>query len=562
MLKCHNSNNKENRQNLEHSNLQLQQKSSREMVFSLWKGLASILVDFSAWTSTHGIPHIGLSKATWLRIVWVVIFAFCSSMFFLQIKGLIQKYFSYPVNVDTALLYGERVFPMVTLCNLNAYKMSVASEGIMKDLINAYQASGPDSTFGFTDTTFDRKQRAFKWMNMMYNDLVTEDEQKNTTYSYADLFISCSYNTENCNETDFSTYVDPYFGRCYSFNYDSSKTSSRAGPLYGLNIVLRVNQAEYLPWTQSAGAAIQVLDQSEHPFVYTDGFFTPVGVASAIGVSFVSQKKLAHPYSSCSDVGGDQTVYYDTPMYQLEACIRSCLQDKIVATCDCYDATFPYTGNETNVNCYQASDPNSKVDCILNITSTDGKTGFNVNEECSCPQSCSESTYNPTLSTAFWPATQYTPQECVTPNNDYLYWDPNDRPSCKNWYGDNTVYLEIYYERMNYQVLTESPAYAFINLVSDTGGQVGLWLGMSVISCIEFLTLIVLLICYCLTRPKDAYLPQFDEAEEQRQREQERKMREKQEKLFGRKMSNPPNSQQIYSTDEHMDLPPKVQEPN
>ena len=57
-------------------------------------------------------------------------------MFFFQIKGIIEKYFSYPVNVDTALLFGERVFPTVTLCNLNAYKKSVASGGELGDLVS------------------------------------------------------------------------------------------------------------------------------------------------------------------------------------------------------------------------------------------------------------------------------------------------------------------------------------------------------------------------------------------------------------------------------------------
>ena len=185
-------------------------------------------------------------------------------------------------------------------------------------------------------------------------------EEKDTTYSLEDLFISCSYNTKNCNESDFSTFVDPYYGRCYSFNFDGSKTSSRAGPLYGLTMVLRVNQAEYLPWIQSAGIVFEVHDQDERPFVYTNGFFAPVGAASSVGVSFVSKTKLPHPYSTCSDTGGSQEIYYDTAKYQPEACINSCIQDEIVNTCGCFDATFPYSQNMTSVNCLSTDNPNEK----------------------------------------------------------------------------------------------------------------------------------------------------------------------------------------------------------
>ncbi|KAK6061655.1 hypothetical protein COOONC_00674 [Cooperia oncophora] len=45
--------------------------------------------------------------------------------------------------------------------------------------------------------------------------------------------------------------------------------------------------------------------------------------------------------------------------------------------------------------------------------------------------------------------------------------------------------LEIYYEQMSYEVLRESESYSIVNLVSDIGGQMGLWLGASVLTAIE-----------------------------------------------------------------------------
>lgn len=37
--------------------------------------------------------------------------------------------------------------------------------------------------------------------------------------------------------------------------------------------------------------------------------------------------------------------------------------------------------------------------------------------------------------------------------------------------------LEIYYEQMSYEKLTEHESYLFVNFISDVGGQAGLWLG-------------------------------------------------------------------------------------
>ncbi|KAE9549931.1 hypothetical protein FO519_006849 [Halicephalobus sp. NKZ332] len=524
---------------------------------NLYKGLASIMIDYSAWTSIHGIPHIGMANALWLRLLWVVIVAFCSAMFIYQLVGIIMKYLSYPVNVDTQLQFGEKTFPAVTVCNLNPWNQDLPTTEEFQDLIDSYETGMP-ADFGFTGDTYDKVQRAKKWAQFLFSDLVTLDATSQASYNYTDLFISCSYNTKNCNETDFSSFYDQNYGSCHTFNFDGRYSSSRAGPLYGLRAVMRIRTEEYLPWVQSAGAVVYIHDKDEMPFMDAFGYFIPVGTASSLGVRFVSREKLPEPYSTCSDTGGSQTNYYNSS-YQVEACIRSCLQDKIVSECSCYDPSYAPPTNGSSGSCGDASDPNSKIDCIFGITDTDGSSGFDVNTECSCPQNCLQSYYQVTMSTAFWPASAYTPTECVTSDPSYTYWGNKDE--CKAWYKDNTLLVEVYYERMNYQVLTESEAYAFINLISDVGGQVGLWLGMSVISIIEFLTLLVLLVCYCLARPTDAYHPDFDEDERRKEMAMQKKMRDKAEKLYGRKSSlTSPRGNDLYKPDNGDPLPPAVQD--
>ena len=159
-----------------------------------------------------------------------------------------------------------------------------------------------------------------------------------------------------CNETDFTTLTDPYYGRCFSFNAGGERKSSRAGPLYGLSLVLRVNQAEYLPWSQSAGVAFLVHEPKDHPFVYTSGYYAAAGSASSVGVRYISKTKLSEPYSDCSDDGGSQKNYYSTNRYQVEACVRSCLQDKIAKECGCYDPTFAFiNGSSETESCYKGT---------------------------------------------------------------------------------------------------------------------------------------------------------------------------------------------------------------
>jgi len=47
---------------------------------------------------------------------------------------------------------------------------------------------------------------------------------------------------------------------------------------------------------------------------------------------------------------------------------------------------------------------------------------------------------------------------------------------------ESAAMLEIYYEQMSYEILSESESYLFVNFMSDVGGQAGLWLGASILT--------------------------------------------------------------------------------
>ncbi|ESN98359.1 hypothetical protein HELRODRAFT_177243 [Helobdella robusta] len=67
-----------------------------------------------------------------------------------------------------------------------------------------------------------------------------------------------------------------------------------------------------------------------------------------------------------------------------------------------------------------------------------------------------------------------------------------------NKYKDNLLTVEIYFEEFNFQVLSESPSYEVAQFLSDIGGILGLYLGMSFMSVVEFVELFidfVLLLC-------------------------------------------------------------------
>uniref|UniRef100_A0A915BQ02 Uncharacterized protein n=1 Tax=Parascaris univalens TaxID=6257 RepID=A0A915BQ02_PARUN len=75
---------------------------------------------------------------------------------------------------------------------------------------------------------------------------------------------------------------------------------------------------------------------------------------------------------------------------------------------------------------------------------------------------------------------------------------------CLNFYREQGALIEVFFEQLNYESLLEGEAYGLPNLLSDFGGQLGLWMGVSVITIMEFgiLTIDVLMTIVCC-RGKD-----------------------------------------------------------
>ena len=56
---------------------------------------------------------------------------------------------------------------------------------------------------------------------------------------------------------------------------------------------------------------------------------------------------------------------------------------------------------------------------------------------------------------------------------------------------DNVLSVNVYFESLNFETQTTSDAYGPVALLSDIGGQLGLFMGVSVISVMEFITWLV-----------------------------------------------------------------------
>ncbi|KAI1724773.1 amiloride-sensitive sodium channel domain-containing protein [Ditylenchus destructor] len=299
---------------------------------------------------------------------------------------------------------------------------------------------------------------------------LSETEKSQLSYSKREFITKCSFNGRQCFvDHDFSVYIDPSYGNCFTFNYNSSENmrSERAGANYGLRFQVFVNISDYLPTTEAAGVRITVHSQEEQPFPDTHGYNAPTGFVSSFGIRLKRINRLPAPYGDCIEEGKNEDYIYRDKEYSTEGCQRSCIQKYLVKKCGCGDPRFPRYRNTTN--CPVA---NSKLrECLRKEIRIAARAS-----KCECKQPCKQQVYSVSYSCARWPAGVASLSEC----------DASLSPTeCLQFHREQGALIEVYFEQLNYESLMESEAYGLPNLLSDFGGQLGLWMGVSVITIME-----------------------------------------------------------------------------
>uniref|UniRef100_A0A0N5B7F1 Degenerin unc-8 n=1 Tax=Strongyloides papillosus TaxID=174720 RepID=A0A0N5B7F1_STREA len=308
--------------------------------------------------------------------------------------------------------------------------------------------------------------------------------RKELSYTLDEFVLRCSFNSEDCvMDRDFQLHMDPEYGNCYTFNFNDSVElkNSRAGPMYGLRLLLNVAQKDYMPTTEAAGVRLVVHEQDQEPFPDTFGYSAPTGFVSSFGLKTKVLQRLDSPYGLCSDTFRPEGYIY-AEHYSPEGCYRNCFQHKILQHCGCGDPRFPL-GNETLKPCDARN--YKQRSCLTNFTNSIG--GFHhLQEECHCVQPCTEYAFETAYSAAAWPAINFN----IGADCPAVLDITNDSKACAEYYRLNTAYIEIYYEQLNFETLKETAGYTLVNLFSDFGGNIGLWIGFSVITVLEVVELL------------------------------------------------------------------------
>ncbi|KAK3770155.1 hypothetical protein RRG08_038668 [Elysia crispata] len=207
-------------------------------------------------------------------------------------------------------------------------------------------------------------------------------------------------------------------------------------------------------------------------------------------LSNASRKGLPKPYKAYKNRHCEDTAspYFVNPLkryshYTAANCLEECSVDRMVNLCGC--RAFNDAGNDTicsslkMLTCYIPNKFNQTAAALA-------KNRSSTLENCDCPEECDMVTYTAALSYADF--SSRFEQLQLTKSNIY----PNIRDLRMSF-----INLRIYFETMSVDTLRQEPAVSILDILGTVGGQMGIFLGCSILSIIELIEMGLLISIRC-----------------------------------------------------------------
>ncbi|NWZ23788.1 ASI4A protein, partial [Asarcornis scutulata] len=426
------------------------------------------LAAFASASTLHGLGHICRSGRLGVRqTLWALAFLASLAFFLYQAAKSALLYLEHPhvMALDEEAIR-EMVFPAITICNINRYRHSALTDADIFHLANM--------------TGLPPKDRdGHKATDLLYPDPDMADIVNRTGHQLDDMLKSCNFSGENCSSRDF-TVVYTRYGKCYTFNGDrrNPRVTRQGGMGNGLEIMLDIQQEEYLPiWRETnetsfeAGIRVQIHSQDEPPYIHQLGFGVSPGFQTFVSCQEQRLTYLPQPWGNCrASVQGEQTLPgYDT--YSIAACRLQCEKEAVVRSCHCRMVHMPGEGPARP--CTQGSPPPHRC-CAQRCVPPDAAVE-DSQERCSCPTPCNLTRYGKEISMV------------RIPNKGSARYLARKYNKNETYIRENFLVLDIFFEALNYEAIEQKKAYDLAGLLGDIGGQMGLFIGASILTILEIL---------------------------------------------------------------------------
>ena len=405
------------------------------------------------------------------RLVWVGVVLGATIGCLITITDRIKYLISFPTATTiSAVRHHTLTFPAVTVCNLNIFQvLGILEEKNLTNLIQlATLLVGGEGT---NSETCDQVLESVFKSNTNLSSVTFEELAVQARQPVEDFIQGCFFAGEPCgNITEVFEPVFTNLGICYTFNLGKARPlfqSRGAGQRQGLQLVLNIINQSNSTTVLDIGLMIAINSQSEPPLPANQGIGVPAGRNAFISIEQKSiQDQTRQNCSSESDVSPFNFLQGDYTSYSESACLVDCMHSRIADNCECIGARSFYSPDTVHYS--QLSNCTlEKICCILDLLPS-------LQNNCNCRTACSSILYETAaVSYSSLPAEELRSLASSFGLPSSLF--PND-----------LLTVSVYFETLSVENQITSSVYSFVAVLSDIGGQVGLFLGLSVISVLQF----------------------------------------------------------------------------
>ena len=306
-----------------------------------------------------------------------------------------------------------------------------------------------------------------------------------------DLLIDCSFNDDDsCLKNPnnyFELFEDPNLGKCYRFNSGKNMTGHKIALLK--STLPGVSYGFILKLNETVGLVVNIHNHSLIPYPNElsnnyngNNLMISSGYSTELGINRILENKLPEPYNHCYEdlllFPLDKTLINilteSNKTYNQQGCLKFCFNLFYInrKPCNC-NVTMDNIWKVWPM-CFRDFEKRNMTGCTIKFKKNFIRNDILGKCEHYCPLECEQFSYESSYSLA--PIT--TP---IVHNETSFY---------------------AFYRESKYSFVSQQPKTEPFELISNVGGVFGLFIGISFLSFVEILEILIEILCICFLDKK------------------------------------------------------------
>ena len=427
--------------------------------------------------SIHGLPRIASTKSRIARIFWLLLSIFAIVGLSVTAFSSISGYFRFNVTIKTVFKkHYVLALPAITFCHTD-YEFDDSSHLPVSQIFSRNCTNHDNVHFPNMANKLSFSIGCKMFLDATSNEvfMINQNVDKSFQFPYSFTFVPNRY-------------------PCFTFNTNSLAVQKLEGEENGIHMILYepefVKNAEkiYSGIVQQGihetnrGISLWVHDPKQKTPFGTGVRILP-GLQTQVSIQKNIMKRLPYPYpSKCTEGGADDRSLFPGKN-TIRMCYASCFHKIIYDLCG---GVLPAVKAFMQPGKYPIKSKNATlglcaVQALPNIDYT----------KCGCRPHCYEEEYKLSVSRSLWP------RKVKTPFIERLIKNIKGKGSLNlsaEEIRNRLIKISLYYEDFLETIYEEKPLYELLEIASNLGGQMGLFLGASIVSLVEIVALLMVMI--------------------------------------------------------------------